>query len=83
VERGFQRVVKELGVREGIRVTTEYRQGDVLETVLTVAKKMAADLIAAGSHSQTVIDRMILGSTPAQLLRAAPHMVLIAPPAAE
>ena len=80
VERGFQRVVRELGTRDGIQVTTEFRRGEVLESVLAVSKKISADLIAAGSHSQTVIDRMIIGSTPAQLLRAAPHSVLIAPP---
>ena len=80
VERGFQRVVKELGARQGITVTTEFRRGEVLDSVLSVARKVAADVIAAGSHSQTVIDRMIIGSTPAQLLRAAPHSVLIAAP---
>jgi nucleotide-binding universal stress UspA family protein len=80
VERGFQRVQKELGVRDGIAVTTEFRRGALLESILAVAKKSAADVIAAGSHSQTVIDRMIIGSTPAQLLRAAPCSVLIAAP---
>jgi len=80
VDRGFQRVLKELGTREGIRITTDFKRGEVLETVLSVAKGIAADLITAGSHSQTVIDRLIIGSTPAQLLRAAPHSVLIAAP---
>jgi nucleotide-binding universal stress UspA family protein len=80
VERSFQRVLKDLGTREGIKITTELKRGDVPDVVLAVAKRIAADLIAAGSHSQTVIDRMLLGSTPAQLLRAAPHSVLIAAP---
>ena len=43
-------------------------------------EKMAADVIAAGSHSQHVVDRLIVGSLPAQWLRAAPHSVLIAAP---
>jgi nucleotide-binding universal stress UspA family protein len=80
VQRGFERVVRELAVRDDIQITTEFVKGAVLETLLLVAKKVSADVIAAGSHSQTVIDRMIIGSTPAQLLRAAPHSVLIAAP---
>lgn len=80
VQRGFERVLRELGTREGIKITTEFVKGEVLASVLSVATKMAADVIAAGSHSQTVLDRMIIGSTPAQLLRAAPHSVLIAAP---
>lgn len=82
VARGFERVTRELGSRDGIRVSTEFRVGSVVETILAVARKIGADVIAAGSHSQTVIDRLILGSTPAQLLRAAPCSVLITPPAA-
>ena len=80
VQRGFERVVRQLGTRDGVKITTEFVKGAVLEAILLVAKKLAADVIAAGSHSQTVLDRMIIGSTPAQLLRAAPHSVLIAAP---
>ncbi|HEX7938662.1 MAG TPA: universal stress protein [Gemmatimonadaceae bacterium] len=80
VHRGFERVLRELGTRDGIKITTEYVKGDVVETILGAAKRLNADLIAVGSHSQTVIDRLLIGSTPAQLLRVAPHSVLIAAP---
>ncbi len=81
VEHGFQRVMRELGQREGIKVSTELRIGGVVESILAVAKKIDADVIAAGSHSQTVVDRLVIGSTPGQLLRAAPCSVLVVPPA--
>lgn len=79
VERGFQRLTKQLA-RAGITVTSELRLGPVLKSILQVATDLDADVIAAGSHSQDVLDRLLLGSTPAYLLRAAKCSVLIAPP---
>jgi nucleotide-binding universal stress UspA family protein len=55
----------------------------VISTTLKVAGEIGADLLAAGSHSQKVIDRLIIGSTAAQLLRAARCSVFIAPPSDE
>lgn len=80
VEQGFQRLARSLNAPPGIEITSELRLGGVTKSILEVAKKLGADLIAAGSHSQTVIDRLIIGSTPAQLLRAAKCSVLVAPP---
>lgn len=80
VERGFKRLREQLSVPPGIQVTSEVRFGLVVETLLTSARKIGADVIAVGSHSQTVLDRLIIGSTPAQLLRAAECSVLVAPP---
>lgn len=82
VQRGFERLRGELKAPAGISVTFELRYGQVVETILSVATKLHADLIAAGSHSQSVLDRMIIGSTPSQLLRASECSVLIAPPEA-
>jgi nucleotide-binding universal stress UspA family protein len=81
VERGFERLRKELHAPPGISITTELRYGLITETIIGQAKRIRAELIAAGSHSQTVIDRLIIGSTPAQLLRASECSVLVAPPA--
>jgi nucleotide-binding universal stress UspA family protein len=80
VAHGFERVKQELGHRAGIEVTSEVRRGDVVESLLKAVTRQRADLIAAGSHSQTVIDRLMIGSTPAHLLRAAKCSVLVAPP---
>ncbi|HEU4993616.1 MAG TPA: universal stress protein [Gemmatimonadaceae bacterium] len=80
VEHGFKRLHKELAPPDGVEITTELRQGPVLETILEVADKIDADLLAVGSHSQTVVDRMIIGSTTSQLLRAVHCSMLVAPP---
>lgn len=76
----FDRLVTALGRHPGLRVTHEFRLGNVTASVLDVAKEAGADLIAAGSHNQNVVDRLLIGSTPSHLLRAAPCSVLIAPP---
>jgi len=79
VEHALARLERELAT-EGIKITSEMRTGNVVETLLKAAKTIDADVIAAGSHSQTVMDRLLMGSTPAQLLRAAKCSVLVAPP---
>ena len=80
VEQGFARLRKELARPKGIEITSEVRRGEVITSILQTVKDSSADLLAAGSHSQNVIDRLIIGSTTAQLLRASPCSVLVAPP---
>ncbi|MEX2177226.1 MAG: universal stress protein [Gemmatimonadaceae bacterium] len=79
-EHEFARVRDELGEHPGIEITTELLTGSVIEKVLQAAKSVKADLIALGSHKQNVLDRLMVGSTPSQILRAAPCSVLVAPP---
>lgn len=76
----FGRLLDRIGSREGVQVTTVLLSGIVTEKVLREAAAVRAGLIAVGSHSQNVLDRMIVGSTPAQILRASPCSVLVAPP---
>lgn len=83
VELGFTRLIAELGEQPGVRITSEYRLGNVIETLLGAAKDVRADVIAVGSHNLTALDRVLIGSTPAHLLRAAPCSVLVTPPAAD
>lgn len=80
VDEAFRQLIAELAQRPGIRITSEMRLGGVVETTLATAKRLRADLIAAGSHSRSVLDRLLIGSTPSQLLRAAPCSMLVAPP---
>jgi nucleotide-binding universal stress UspA family protein len=80
VQQGFDRLRKELSPPEGIVITSELRDDGVISSILEVAKDLGADLLAVGSHSLKVIDRMLIGSTTSQLLRAANCSVLVAPP---
>ena len=79
VEQGFSRLLPQLR-RDGISVTSEMMLGGILESLLKTIKQKKADIVALGSHSQKVIDRLVLGSTPAHILRAVECSVLIAPP---
>jgi nucleotide-binding universal stress UspA family protein len=76
---GFSRVMQRLGTRPGIQITSELVQGPLVSGLLRAAKAAGAHVIALGRHSQTIIDRMVIGSTPSQVLRAARCSVLIAP----
>jgi nucleotide-binding universal stress UspA family protein len=82
VEKQFASLTHALEPMTARLVRTKLLAGDVVDSVATYAKSAGADLIAAGSHNQGVIERVLLGSTTAQLLRAAPCSVLIAPPSA-
>ncbi len=83
VQHGFERLMKELPARDGITITSEIRDGGVLRTLLDSANRIRADLVAFGSHSQTVLDRLVVGSTTAEVLREAQCSVLVAPPVDE
>jgi nucleotide-binding universal stress UspA family protein len=78
----FTRVRDLIGTRPGISITTKLLGGSVVERVLKEAAALRAQMIALGSHSQNVLDRLIVGSTPAEVLRSAPCSVLVAPPEA-
>jgi nucleotide-binding universal stress UspA family protein len=80
VQRGFDRLVAELQRETDVAITTEVARGPVIESILTVAKRVSADVIALGSHSQNVVDRLAIGYTPGAILRAASCSVLVAPP---
>jgi nucleotide-binding universal stress UspA family protein len=79
-QASFDRLIKHLPIPAGVTVTTELLQGQVIENVVRYARTARADLVAMGSHNQNVLDRIMIGSTPAQLLRIARWAVLIAPP---
>lgn len=79
VEQAFARLLAQL-VRPGTAVTSEMKLGGILESILNAIKERKADIVAVGSHSQNIVDRLLLGSTPATLLRAAKCSVLVAPP---
>lgn len=63
-----------------IAIKTKLLTGGVADEVVKYARSVKADLITAGTHNQGVVERMLLGSAPADLLRKAPCSVLVAPP---
>lgn len=63
----------------GVSVQGRIDNGSVARAMLQIAREMGADLIACGSHGAHVLDRWILGSVAARLLRASSCSVLVAP----
>lgn len=82
VQHAFRRLLTELRQEHGVEITTELRRGAVIENILAAATEQRADVIALGSHNQNIVDRLVIGYTPAAVLRAAECSILIAPPEA-
>lgn len=78
-ERGLARVIDQLDQREGIEITTDLADGVMTSALLRAAKEAKADIIAVGRHGERALDRMVIGSTPTQILRTASCSVLVAP----
>jgi nucleotide-binding universal stress UspA family protein len=80
VRDAFEKLVRELEPSDQVRITTEVVRGGVAESLLDAAAAHGADLIATGSHSHPLVDRLLIGMTPTVLIRAAATSVLVAPP---
>ena len=61
---------------QGARVRTFVRQGAPAETILEVAEKEEASLIAMSTHGRSGIARWVLGSVAEKVIRASPIPVL-------
>ena len=77
----FTRLREQLGEHPGIEIQSTLLVGDVVARVVEEARRLKAQLIALGSHSESVLERVMMGSTPTDILRESPCSVLIAPPA--
>jgi nucleotide-binding universal stress UspA family protein len=72
-------IAKQVARATGRIVKTMTSDGTVAETLLSLADKQRGDLIALGSHERGLIDRLLIGSVRARVLRRASCPVLIFP----
>jgi len=63
-----------------VRTEIHLLEGGVADELLGLAKRVGADLIAAGTHGMGFLGRLMLGSVATRLLRGADCSVLITPP---
>ena len=77
----FGRLRATIGEKAGIETTSSVVAGNVVDAIIGKARAVRAHFIAIGSHNESVLERMMIGSTPTELLRQSPCSVLIAPPA--
>lgn len=83
IAEAFVELTEKLAEFEGITVETEIASGIPAEVLLEHARQEGTDLIAVGSHSYPLVDRVLIGSSATALMRAAQTSVLVTPPAAE
>ncbi|MBX6331737.1 MAG: universal stress protein, partial [Gemmatimonadaceae bacterium] len=71
-------VADELRSAGDVTVDTVVRRGDVVTTLLALARERGCDLIAAGTQGGTPLERHLVGSVSTATLRGARSAVLIA-----
>ena len=76
----FRRLISELGTHPGLLVEPVVLNGRPVPAVLEFAERIGADLIAAGSHGHTRMERFLLGSVSTGLVRNSSCAVLVVPP---
>lgn len=70
-------VVKDLAVKEGIKVETLALQGEPYETIVKTAEQKKSGLIVVGSHGRTGIERLLMGSVTERVIGHAKTAVLV------
>jgi nucleotide-binding universal stress UspA family protein len=79
VVQWFRRLVEAIKAPPGVFVETTLLNGKPVPAVVEFADRIGADMIAAGAHSHSRMERMLLGSVSTGLVRNARCPVLIAP----
>lgn len=77
--RELTREVSEVFGPEDQVVRTRVEQGAVVDRVLQVAAELDVELILVGASGKNAVERVLLGSTTAQLLRQSPVPVMTVP----
>jgi nucleotide-binding universal stress UspA family protein len=79
VVQWFRRFVESIKAPPGVFVETTLLNGKPVPALIEFAERIGADMIAAGSHSNSRMERILLGSVSTGLVRSAACPVLIAP----
>lgn len=74
----LKRLASELALND-VTIVPRLAIGPLIETLGSTLRDVNAELIACGTHSLNAIDRIIVGSTPLELVRRAECSLLIAP----
>lgn len=80
-ERRFAEIRQEIGAPDGVRVESMLLRGDTSAELLATAEARNAEVIVVAAQPHSRLERFLLGSTTAKLLRGAHCSVLVLPPA--
>lgn len=78
----LEQLAVELREQSGAAVRGVMLDGEPAHAIQEYARRVGADLIAAGTHGYGYFARLVLGSVSTRLLRSAEGAVLLVPPAA-
>lgn len=76
----LQAGARRLDIPKGVRVELVSLHGEPADELIAFAKEHRVEMIATGAHGRSAIGRLVLGSVSTKVIRAAPCMVLVAPP---
>jgi nucleotide-binding universal stress UspA family protein len=79
----FRRMIGDLDQKPGVLIEPVVLNGKPVQAVIDFAQRIGADLLVAGTHGHTRMERFLLGSVSTGLVRNASCPVLIAPPGSE
>ena len=79
VKTRLAEIAVELAHGDSGRARVHVLSGDAGSAVLDLAEEVGADLIAVGSQSYSLFERLLLGSVPSRVVRGASCAVLVAP----
>jgi nucleotide-binding universal stress UspA family protein len=80
IAAAFERLREELAAPAGITVETALLEGTPAAELAALADRADADLIAVGSRTHDVVDRVLFGSVTAELVHTARCSLLAIPP---
>jgi nucleotide-binding universal stress UspA family protein len=75
--RGYLASVVARLTARGVTTTFQQPEGDPVDSILTTAQRLPADLIAMTTHSRSRLGRLVFGSVADDVLRNSPCPVLI------
>ena len=78
---GLIALAKRLAPPRGVEVEFVWLHGEPAHEILAFADQFHIDLVAAGAHGKTALERLVLGSVSTTLVRTAHCWVLVAPAA--
>jgi nucleotide-binding universal stress UspA family protein len=74
---GILRDAAEVARRAKVQVKTHHEEGDPAKALVTIAKRVDADLVVVGNRGMRGLKRFVLGSVPNDVAHKAPCAVLI------
>lgn len=75
----LEAMVRRLAPPPGVQIEYVLLHGEPAHELLAFASQSRIDLVAAGAHGRSAIERLLLGSVSTRLIRAAECWVLVAP----